>query len=273
MKHTILTLCFLTFFGSLFAQNKGQDFLSLTIGGGYHAINYKLDGYGDKTNGFGFAAKLGYEHFFSSEAGISTGVMTGCFKTSTTLNYLQTIDKAVDEDNNIYTHRTYFNSLKESQKQTMLIIPAEFVYRFSLSSKIELWLSGGLFGGFTLKSDFKTEKGNLETRRFYYEQNLEVYGDYPMHGLYTENSFSAQNSLKPVLGGIFEPNFLVRLTEKVDLKCGFYFLYSFTAQNKQDSENLYDPESKNYNGFFNSHLTDKTHPMLTGFLLGANYSF
>ena len=270
MRYIILTICVLLFNGGLYSQT---DNVSLSFGGGLNSLAYELDCCEKKSSDFGFSMKLGYEHFFNPKEGISTGLMMCCFKTSTSLNYLQTIDNAVDEDNNTYTHRTYFNGLKETQKQTMLIIPAEFVYRFSLSGKIELWLSGGLFGGFALKSDFKTEKGNLETRRFYYKQNLEVYGDYPMHGLYTESDFSGKNSFKPVLGGIFEPNFLVRLNEKVDLKCGFYFLYSFTAQNKQDFERLYDPDGKNYHGFLNSQLIGKTHPMLTGFLLGINYTF
>lgn len=98
------------------------------------------------------------------------------------------------------------------------------------------------FGGFAVKNKFSTDDGDLETRRYYIEQNLEVYGDYPQHHLYTESGFSGKSSSKAVVGGIFEPNLIIRLAPNVDLRCGLYVLYSFTQQNKSTKDPLYNPD-------------------------------
>lgn len=281
MRKIIITFCLLMICGGVWAQvpSKSINSVSLVFGGGYHALAYKLGDYGNKKDGFGFQVKLGYSHFFNPKVGVSTGLMSVNFKSTATLNYMQTIDKAVDEDNNLYTHRTYFHSLGECQKQNLLVVPVEFVYRQAFNRRTELWLGVGLFGGFAVKNKFSTDDGNLETRRYYIEQNLEVYGDYPQHHLYTESGFSGKSSSKVVVGGIFEPNLIIRLAPNVDLRCGLYVLYSFTQQNKSTKDPLYNPdcmastayESTKYNGVFNSSISGKTHPMAMGGYLGVGY--
>ena len=281
MKRIFITLCLSMIYCGLWAQvpTKSVNTASLSFGGGYHALAYKLDDYGDKKDGFGFQMKLGYSHLFNQKVGISTGLMSVSFKTTATLNYLQTIDKAVDEDNNTYTHRTYFHGLEECQKQNLLVVPVEFVYRQAFNRRVEMWLGAGLFGGFALKNNFSADEGDLETRRYYIEQNLEVYGDYPQHHLYTESGFSGKSTSKPVVGGIVEPNLIVRLAPNVDLRCGFYVLYSFTSQNKESKDPLYNPDcmsstaysATEYHGVFNSSIIGKVHPMAIGGCIGVGY--
>ena len=283
MKKIIVTLFLSMIYCGLCAQvpAKSVNTVSLSFGGGYHALAYKLDDCGDKKDASGFEVKLGYSHLFNPKVGISTGVMSVSFKTTVTLNYLQTIDKAIDEDNNTYTHRTYFHGLEECQKQNLLVVPVEFVYRQTFNRRVEMWLGAGLFGGFALNNKFSADEGNLETRRYYMEQNLEVYGDYPQHHLYTESGFNGKSSSKPVVGGIFEPNLIVRLAPNVDLHCGFYVLYSFTRQNKETRDPLYNPDcmsssaysATEYHGVLNSALIEKVRPFAVGMELGVGYRF
>lgn len=268
MRYIILTICVLLFNSGLYAQT---DNVSLSFGGGLNSLAYELDCCGKKSSDFGFSMKLGYEHFFNPKEGISTGLIMVNFSTSATLNYRQTIDNFVDEDEKNYTQRTYFNELKEVQKQNILILPAEFVYKIDLSQKLKLNLCGGFFAGFNIKNDFKTQMGVLESRRFYYALNLEIYGDYPQHGLYSESDFNGKYDSKVLFGGIFETDLRYNLSDDLDLKFGFHWLYSFNSQKKESSLNLYNPNDLKYNGVFNSNLTNKVHPFALGFSVGINY--
>ncbi len=281
MKQLAFIIFLSAFSGSLFAQNTQKNILTFGFGAGIHGIAYKSDRCSEKSNHYGFQTGIGYKHLFKPKFGISTGLRFMSFSSSGVLDYIQTIDDAVDEDNKTYTHRTYFHGLEESQKQNSLLIPVEAVYVIDLEKKLKLQFDAGFFAGFSVGNNFKTVSGSLETRRFYYQQNLEVYGDYRQHHLYTESDFKGKYKFKPSFGGIFGAEFLYSVDKNFDLTGGFYGSLTMTSTIKKSGGEVYDPDCKAsdaysntiYNGVLNTDSEVKTHPFSFGVMIGFEYTF
>ena len=279
MKKLVIITLILMFASNLYSQSVKQDFLTFGFGAGIHGLSYNLNGYGDKKSNMGYKFQIWYKHLFTQKIGIATGLEFVNYNSSATTNFVQPIERAVDEDNKNYTHRTYFNDLEENQKINQLAIPIEMVYVIDLVSKLSLQIDAGFYVGIPVGNNFKTASGNLETRRFYYEQNLEIYGDYSQHHLYTKSDFKGEYDFKPTFGGLLGTQFLYSVDERLKLCAGFYGSLSFSSLVNGTDALLYNPDcmardaysDTKYNGVFNSNLTKKVNPFAVGFYIGLCY--
>ncbi|MBO4244581.1 MAG: outer membrane beta-barrel protein [Bacteroidales bacterium] len=283
MKHTIIFLMLLALTYGAYAQpgSKGSNGLTVTVGGGINGLSYKLDGYGDKKFHAGFRVNVGYQHYFTPKIGVSAGLAFLNFRTDAILNYMQSIENAIDEEDNPYTHRTYFHNLEEAQKQNYLALPVEFLCKIPLNADLKVLLGGGVFAGLAFQKEFRTRSGYLETRRYFIEQNLEVDGDYPQYHLYKESDFVGDFDTKINFGGIFESSILYSIDKQTDVRIGLYGMYSFAPQNQKNEVDLYNPDcmsssaysATEYHGVLNSALVDKVCPFAVGVEVGVCYRF
>ena len=276
----ILTAMLLALAGSIFAQDKSGNYITFDFGTGLQSLLYKIDGFENKL-GAGVKVGLGYKRLFNDHIGLLAGVQFANYNRSANAAFVQSIDNAIDEDGNNYTHRTSFNNLKERQKSGQIMIPVEFVYVTSLGEKFKFQADGGFYAGFSVGSSFRTVDGNLDTRRYYYEQDLVVDGDYPQHSLYTANEFSGSYDLKASFGGLMSLRLLYPVDDKFTLTAGFYGMMSFTSVITKSNNILYDPDcmsidaysDTHYNGVLNSALAVKVKPFGVGMMVGFEYGF
>ena len=121
MKKILFVLLLLSVFVDAEAQRKKKDTLNLCrpgsyvvfdLGGGLHTLNYDMVGYGAKNPGVGLTARAGYRYFFGKgNFGVGADLNFKTYSASGRFTYLNEIENAVDEDYDLYTHRTYFKKL------------------------------------------------------------------------------------------------------------------------------------------------------------------
>ncbi len=260
-------------------RNRPAHYLVFDIGGGLHFLTYDMDDMGSKKPGYGFMARGGYRFFFNRHWGIGTELNFKTFSTSATLDYLQELPDAVDEDGEKYLHRTYFNGLKEKQKETAFNIPLGVYYQTQLGNR---WKAVGGLGMFyqlqELSNKYSTTDGSLETRGFYQVYNVELYG-MDQHNFYTADNFKGEYEKKSCLGLFAEGNLLYQLTHKLELDLGIYFSYGLNYQKESVGSLVYNPDcmeataykNAEYNGVLSSSKIEKSHPLAVGLMAGIRY--
>ena len=260
-------------------NNRPAHYLVFDVGGGLHFLTYDIDDFGSKKPGYGFMGRAGYRFFFNRHWGIGTELNLKTYSTSATLDYIQEIENAVDEENGSYLHRTYFNGLKEKQKQTSFNIPLGVYYQTQLGRRWKAQGGLGIFYQFSeLSNKFTTTDGSLETRGYYDEFNVELFG-MDQHHFYTADDFEGDYEKKSCLGLFAEGNLLFQLTHKLELDLGLYFSYGLNYQNEKVAQNIYDPDcmmataysNAKYNGVLASEAVEKSHPMAVGLMAGIRY--
>ncbi len=262
--------------------NKLSHYLVFDIGGGMHIHTYDMSDYGSKKPGLGFMARAGYRLFFNQHWGIGTELNLKNYSTFATLNSVQEINNAIDEEGEQYVNRTYFQDLKEKQNQLTLNIPLGVYYQTQLSEKWKL--VGGLGMFYQLKeltNKYKTTDGTLETRGYYSRFNSpeEELHSMPQHNFYTADGFKGDNQKLSCLGIFGEGNFLYKLSERIELDLGLYLSYGLNYQSESVGKLVYNPDcmdktayqNPTYNGVLESNIVDKSNPFAVGLMAGIRY--
>lgn len=271
MKKIIALISILLCFLSVNAQNSNElkceksQFLEFYLGCGPQFLRYNIDEVGKKGLGLGLSLNFYYGWFFSDHWGIGTGALLKYISTSAKINYVQEIENAEDEDGDNYTHRTYFNDLKERQNQLSLALPVYLCNQFMLGKKIKL---GGKLGAaymIPLSSKMKTVKGNLETRSYYSKYDLELFG-MDQHYLYTKDNFKGDYNINKTWALFAGVDMFFKLSEKWEFSIGSDFLFGLSDNiDKNSGTYIYNPDcmaatayqNPEYNGVLTASVTDK----------------
>ena len=285
----VLLLFFLTLFvfASASAQRKKKDTLNICrpgsyvlcdLGGGLHTMNYSLDGYGRKTPGFGGLFRVGYRYFLENGFGVGIDLNFRSYGSNGEFNYTNAIEGAIDTDNEVYEHRTYYAYLKERQRQTMIGIPIGVYYHHKLEKKLKIGGGIGALTQFVAFDKFKTRAHYVETRGYYQQYRLELF-DMPQHYFYKDDNFSGHYNYKPSFGAFLEFDIMYVLNPRLDLNFGFYSTYGFNNQKDTYNNYQFDPDCMSpdayqnpiYNGVLASNVVDKIHPLSLGLMAGVRY--
>ncbi len=184
-----------------------KQYVTFNAGIGMNGYVSKLSDQGTNDVNGGLMARLGY-HYVRRACGVFGGLMLQSYNTNTKLNFMQEIEGAIDQDNMPYIHRTYFHGLEENQRQLSLSIPVEFVYRIYLFGGMRLMLGVGPMFQLSMKNSYRITSGEIETRLYYPEWDLEVFGDHPEHNLYSKTGFNGNYSLRGVPGAVFDASII-----------------------------------------------------------------
>lgn len=285
----VLLLFFLALFvfASASAQRKKKDTLNICrpgsyvlcdLGGGLHTMNYSLDGYGRKTPGFGGLFRVGYRYFLENGFGFGIDLNFRSYGSNGEFNYTNAIEGAIDTDNEVYEHRTYYYYLKERQRQTMVGIPIGVYYHHKLEKKLKIGGGVGALTQFVVFDKFKTRANYIETRGYYEQYRLELF-DMPQHYFYKDYDFSGHYNYKPSFGAFLEFDLMYVLNPRLDLNLGFYSTYGFNNQKDTYNNYQFDPDCMSpdayqnsiYNGVLASNVVDKIHPFSVGLMAGLRY--
>ncbi|WP_320053822.1 outer membrane beta-barrel protein [uncultured Acetobacteroides sp.] len=249
---------------------KGDQFLSLSAGGGFHQLGYSIDN-GSRKGGAGYTLGAGYTYFFSPNWGISTGVGAQSFKSTSTLNLL-TKAPNVDAEGDAYELRTRYSGWKEEQSATLIDIPLAATYRRALTTKVGLTASAGAKLSIPAKSTYKATGGSITTTGYYSQWKAEL-GDLPEQGLSTYSQRpSGDISLRPSVALLADAGATYLLNDAISLYGGIYASYGLNSMLKADSKNIYLKEGI-YNGLFESSQVDKVKPLALGVKLGVVWNF
>ena len=252
-------------------------YLVCDLGGGLHTLAYSVPGNGLKSPGGGFMFRAGYRYFFNKNWGIGTDLNLKSFATSYTSNYINTIDGAVDEEGALYHHRTYYNNLKEAQRQLVLGMPIAAYYQYRIDRQWKVGGGLGVIGQMEITNKYKTKKGNLETKGYYSDPNALLFG-MSQHHFYQKSDFSGSIDKKTSLGIYGEGNVLYYYNPRISFNLGLYFAYGFGYQKESEGLMQFDPDcmsanayNDTYNGLLRSDRVDKISPIAIGVMAGVRY--
>ena len=249
---------------------KGDQHLSLCVGGGFHQLGYSIDN-GSRKGGAGFTLGAGYTYFFSASWGISTGVGLQSFKATSTLNAL-TKAPDVDAEGDAYELRTRYSGWKEEQSATLIDIPVAATYRRALTPKVGLMASAGAKLSIPTKSTYKATGGTITTTGYYSQWDVEL-GDLPEQGLRTYGERPTGDiSLRTTVALLADAGATYQLADAISLYGGIYASYGLTSMLKADSKPIY-LKNGTYNGLFASDAVGKVRPLAVGVKLGVVWNF
>ncbi len=254
-------------------------FVHASIGGGIHNLCYDLGSYGTKGMGFGGMFTGGISHFFTDNFGATAGIMLNYANTSAKINTMESIENAIDEESKPYTHRTYFFDLKENQSIFSVGLPIGGIYQHEIGKKFKITASAGVMVSMALSGSYKTKSGYLETRGYYPEYKLEMFG-MEQHHQYTAKDFNGYFDLKPSISPFLQVGGVYCINKEWSATAGIYFAYGANSVAKSPKENLYNPDCMSadayrnpaYNGVCSSPAVDKINTLSVGIMVGAAYN-
>lgn len=254
-------------------------FVHASIGGGIHNLCYDLGSYGTKGIGLGGMFTGGISHFFTDNFGATAGLMLNYANTSAKINTMESIENAIDEESKPYTHRTYFFDLKENQSIFSVGLPIGGIYQHEIGKKFKITASAGVMVSITLSGSYKTKSGYLETRGYYPEYKLEMFG-MEQHHQYTAKDFNGYFDLKPSISPFLQVGGVYCINKEWSATAGIYFAYGVNSVAKSPKENLYNPDCMSatayrnpaYNGVCSSPAANKINTLSVGIMVGAAYN-
>ena len=254
-------------------------FVHASIGGGIHNLCYDLGSYGTKGIGLGGMFTGGISHFFTDNFGATAGLMLNYANTSAKINTMESIENAIDEESKPYTHRTYFFDLKENQSIFSVGLPIGGIYQHEIGKKFKITASAGVMVSITLSGSYKTKSGYLETRGYYPEYKLEMFG-MEQHHQYTAKDFNGYFDLKPSISPFLQVGGVYCINKEWSATAGIYFAYGANSVAKSTKENLYNPDCMSadayrnpaYNGVCSSPAANKINTLSVGIMVGAAYN-
>lgn len=254
-------------------------FVHASIGGGIHNLCYDLGSYGTKGIGLGGMFTGGISHFFTDNFGATAGIMLNYANTSAKINTMESIENAIDEESKPYTHRTYFFDLKENQSIFSVGLPIGGIYQHEIGKKFKITASAGVMVSITLSGSYKTKSGYLETRGYYPEYKLEMFG-MEQHHQYTAKDFNGYFDLKPSISPYLQVGGVYCINKEWSATAGIYFAYGANSVAKSPKENLYNPDCMSadayrnpaYNGVCSSPAANKINTLSVGIMVGAAYN-
>ena len=249
---------------------KGDQLLSLSVGGGLHQLGYSIDN-GSRKGGAGHTLGAGYTYFFGPSWGISTGVGVQSFKATSTLNLL-TKAPSSDVEGDAYEFRTRYSGWKEEQSATLIDIPVMATYRYALTPKVGLTASAGAKLSIPAKSTYKATGGSITTTGYYSQWDVEL-SDIPEQGFRTfEERPSGDITLRSTVALLADAGATYQLADAISLYGGIYASYGLNSMLKADSKPIYLKEGI-YNGLFESNQVDKVRPLAVGVKLAVVWNF
>lgn len=254
-------------------------FVHASIGGGIHNLCYDLGSYGTKGIGLGGMFTGGISHFFTDNFGATAGIMLNYANTSAKINTMESIENAIDEESKPYTHRTYFFDLKENQSIFSVGLPIGGIYQHEIGKKFKITASAGVMVSISLSGSYKTKSGYLETRGYYPEYKLEMFG-MEQHHEYTAKDFNGYFDLKPSISPFLQVGGVYCINKEWSATAGIYFAYGANSVAKSPKENLYNPDCMSadayrnpaYNGVCSSPAANKINTLSVGIMVGAAYN-
>ncbi len=249
---------------------KGEQFLSLSAGGGFHQLGYSIDN-GSRKGGAGYTIGAGYTYFFNANWGISTDVGVQSFRATSTLNLLTKVPD-VDVEGDAYELRTRYSGWKEQQRATLIDIPVAATYRRALTPKIGMMASAGAKLSIPAKSTYKATGGTIATTSYYSQWDVEL-GDLPEQGLSTYSQRPLGDiSLRATMALLADAGATYQLADAIDLYWGIYASYGLGSMLKTNSKAIY-MKNGTYNGLFESSQVGKVRPLTLGVRLGVMWNF
>jgi hypothetical protein len=249
---------------------KGDQFLSLSVGGGLHQLGYSIDN-GSRKSGAGYTLGAGYTYFFNANWGISTGVGVQSFKSTVTVSLL-TKAPDVDTEGDAYELRTRYSGWKEEQSATIIDIPVMGTYRYALTAKIGLTASAGAKLSIPAKSTYKATGGTITTTGYYSQWDVEL-SDIPEQGFRTfKERPSGDITLLSTVELLADVGATYQFTDAINLYGGIYASYGMGSMLKTDSKPIYLKDGT-YNGLFASDAVGKVRPLAVGVRLGVVWNF
>lgn len=289
MKNILSAILLLIIIAPATAQNKKKakpdnicepsTYVYASLGGGIHNLCYDLGSYGSKGMGLGGMFTGGLTHFFTDNFGATAGIMLNYANTSAKINTMESIENAIDEESMPYIHRTYFYDLKESQSIFSVGIPIGGYYQHEIGKKFKITGGAGVMVSITLSGSYKTKSGYLETRGYYPEYKLEMFG-MEQHHEYTAKDFNGYFDLKPSISPFLQVGGVYCINKEWSATAGIYFAYGVNSVAKSPKENLYNPDCMSatayrnpaYNGVCSSLAVDKINTLSVGIMVGAAYN-
>jgi len=245
---------------------KGDQFLSLSVGGGFHQLGYSIDN-GSRKGGAGYTIATGYTYFFSPCWAISTGLGLQSFKATSTLNLL-TKSPGVDAEGDAYELRTRYNGWKEEQSATLIDIPVAATYRYAFTPRIGLTASAGAMLSIPTKSTYKATGSTITTTGYYSQWDVEL-SDIPEQGFRTfKERPSGDITLRSTVALLADAGATYQLTDAICLYGGIYASYGMGSMLKADSKPIYLKDGT-YKGLFASDALGKVRPLAVGVKLGV----
>ncbi|MDR0833389.1 MAG: outer membrane beta-barrel protein [Candidatus Symbiothrix sp.] len=166
-----------------------------------------------------------YTYFFSSNAGLSTGLEMALYNGSLTLNDQNTeqlIETPPGLQGNFYL-RTHYAGVEEKQTAMLLQLPLMLQVQVPISSKSAFYLGAGGKVGIPLSATYKQTVATMTTTG-YSDYTKQTYPNMPNHGFETLNDVSLSDKLdiKTVFMLSAEAGAKWQLSEKNALYTGIY---------------------------------------------------
>jgi len=267
MKPFILSAVLLCLGISAFSQTRNISPLnSFHIGAGYgmNANNYEvLDAKVKKGATPVFEAMYRAQPF---PVGVMVGLGYGMLSNELTLNETFAYDKVHADNNNEYTHTTYFKDWKETQKYRFIEFKVQATYYKGLNERFAL-LAGFGPRWRALRGGKYTASGDQYKVDGYFPSTNITYEDLPNHGFLTvegkQKGKIQDNGLQTGCG--VDISTIYTLNEKNSIYFSLYYEY----WGKVKKERVGDPLVGDiYQGVYNSRLMVDKAPHMMGIKIG-----
>ena len=153
---------------ALHAQDRHE--FSVHGGGGLSSLKYAASA-GERKNGFGEQAGLGYRFFFSPQWGLGTGAEIAQYKSVFNSDNIGTRYTTIDGAGDPFEFRSTVSGYEEKQKALFLQIPLTLQYQTGETHKFYFAAGGKI--GFPLSGKYESLSADVRNSGFYSEENYE----------------------------------------------------------------------------------------------------
>ena len=241
-----------------FQQSKHE----ITLWGGYGLSTLKYDlSFGERTDGFGYLAGLGYNYYFNYNWSLGLGaefsVLTANSKfKNLTDNYNIPGFLGVEKPLNLEIHSSNY---KQSYTAYYLNIPVMAKYQLDVWKRNKFYVAGGAKVGFPIMKSEYSSKGNFMAKGFERDQQggnigsaytMEKYG----FGERKANLSDGETELDMNVMLSVETGMKWRLSDNVSLYTGVYFDYGLLDIRKgKDDLDLFQYNTNSQTSLFSSY--------------------
>ena len=276
MKKIILSIACILVTSSLFAQeDQIQHELTVNLGGGISALQYKLES-GKNTLGLGGSVGLGYTYFFNNQFGINTGVEANFYQSEYSNEALVGNYRIADTFRPGYFQLDYEYNKAYNEKQNALFLQIPLMLQFQTEGYHKFYAAAGGRVGFPVYTKFNTDASALAaisgTSEFGGEDPFE---DLPQHGFthYETPKVDGKLSLKTAFMASLELGMKWALNDNMSLYTGVYGDYGLNdIQKTKDKGTIifkYDDPNQDFLAFGNSVTSTSTVEKITPLTFGV----
>lgn len=261
--------------------NQHSNYIGFNFGGGLNTLQYNpVDG---KWNSkLGFLGEVKYMHFFNKHIGLGAGIQVNFVNAQTSYDFREVTTGLVHPANNLqYESRTGYFGWKESQKEMVLSIPIEFLFRAPMGQRMFFLFGLGAQIDLPMNGEFTADEGTYEVRGYFPATGVE-YANMPGYGFDTykaDEKGDIKNLKSFGLSLIADLGFNLTLGNHWGIYLGVYGGYGITNLVDKVSEDpmLVAPNGtanvKSYNGVITSKQVDEVHLLNAGAKIGINFGW